>query len=88
MSGVPVGVQRATPVMMTTGWPREVTRTAPTVHWPVTQGPLPAGGTKAQPATTYGAAMVVMGMPETKTRGTGAVGWAWPAWAQRTMAPT
>jgi len=47
--------------MMTTGWPSDVTRTAPTTHWAVTQGPLPPGGTKGHPAMVYGAAIVVMG---------------------------
>jgi hypothetical protein len=50
-SGVPVGTHVATPVMTTTGWPSDVTRTAPTTHCAVTQGPLPAGGAKAHPAT-------------------------------------
>ncbi|MBW0001711.1 MAG: hypothetical protein JO015_21655 [Verrucomicrobia bacterium] len=49
-SGVPVGVQVAVPLTIATGWPSEVTRSAPTVHWAVTHGPLPAGGTKAHPA--------------------------------------
>jgi hypothetical protein len=39
----------------------EVTLTAPTTHCAVTHGPLPAGGTKAHPATLYGAAIVVTG---------------------------
>ena len=41
-------------------------------------GPLPAGGTHAHPATEYGATMVATGMPETKTTGLGAVGSACP----------
>src|SRR5271169_3539235 len=85
--GVPVGAQTEVPVIMATGWPFEMTMVAPTTHWPVTQGPLPAGGTKAQPAMAYGAAIVAMGMPETKTVGLGAVGTAWPPCEQRTVAP-
>jgi hypothetical protein len=50
-SGVPVGVQVDMPVMITTGCPSEVTRTAATVHCPVTHGPLPPGGMNGQPAT-------------------------------------
>jgi hypothetical protein len=49
--GVPVGTQVAIPVMIATGCPSENTRNAPTVHWAVTQGPLPAGGAKAHPTT-------------------------------------
>ena len=49
--GVPVGAQIDTPVMIATGWPLAKTWVAPTIHWPVTQGPLPAGGTNAHPAT-------------------------------------
>ncbi len=87
-SGVPVGAQTDTPVMMTSGWPSDTTRTAPTTHWPVTHGPLPAGGTKAQPATAYGAAIVATGMPDTNTRGLGTVGTACPPCEQSTVAPT
>ena len=74
--------------MMTSGCPSESTRTAPTIHCPVTHGPLPAGGTKAQPATAYGAAIVATGMPDTITLGLGAVGTAWPPCEQSTVAPT
>jgi hypothetical protein len=35
---------------------------------------LPTGGTKAHPATTQGAAMVAIGIPETITTGLGTVG--------------
>jgi hypothetical protein len=73
-SGVPVGTQVATPVMIVTGCPSDSTRVAPTTHCAVTHGPFPPGGTNAHPATTYGAAMVVMGEPETVTRGLGTVG--------------
>jgi hypothetical protein len=48
---VPVGVQTACPVFSNTGWPSTNTLVDPTVHWAVTQGPFPAGGTKAHPAT-------------------------------------
>jgi hypothetical protein len=50
-NGVPVGMQVAMPVIITTGWPSDITCTEPITHWAVTQGPLPAGGTKAHPAT-------------------------------------
>jgi hypothetical protein len=60
--GVPVGAQIPTLLMMTKGWPFDVTRTEPTVQVPETQGPLATmGGGKAQPATTYGPAMVTVG---------------------------
>ena len=75
-SGVAVGTELDIPVMMATGCPCESTMVAPTTHWPVTHGPLPAGGTKVHPATAYGAAMVAIGMPETKTTGLGTVGTA------------
>jgi hypothetical protein len=87
MSGVPVGTQVAIPVMMATGWPCDSTCCAPIIHCAVAQGPLPAGGTKGQPAMLYGAAMVAMGMPLTMTTGLGVVGIAWPPCAQRTTAP-
>jgi hypothetical protein len=48
---------------------------------------LPAGGTKAHPATAYGAAIVATGMPETSTTGLGAVGNACPPCEQSTVAP-
>jgi hypothetical protein len=73
---------------MTSGWPVDVTRVAPTDHCPVTHGPLPPGGTNAHPATAYGAAIVVAGMPETITRGLGTVGTAWPPCEHSTVAPT
>jgi len=75
------------PVMMATGCPIEVTLIAPTTHWAVTQGPLPAGGANAHPATAYGAAIVAIGMPVSVTRGLGAVGMAFPPCEQRTVAP-
>jgi hypothetical protein len=73
--------------MMATGWPCDITCTAPTTHCPTTQGPLPAMGTNGHPATAYGAAMVAIGIPETKTHGLGTVGTACPPWAQVTTAP-
>jgi hypothetical protein len=66
----------------------EVTNREPTTHWPVTHGPLPTGGTKAQPAMAHGAAMVVMGMPLTSTKGLGTVGIAMPPWEHKTIDPT
>ena len=44
---------------------RRARASAPTIHWPVTHGPLPPGGTNAQPATAYGAAIVATGCPLT-----------------------
>jgi hypothetical protein len=68
-SGVPVGTHMAIPVMMSSGWPSEVTRTAPTAQCAVTQGPLPAGGGgMAHPATAHGAESVATGIPLTSTR--------------------
>src|SRR5580693_1892294 len=87
MSGVPVGTHVATPVRIATGWPSDITCTAPTIHCAVTHGPFPAGGTNAQPATVHGAAMVAIGMPETMTRGLGTVGIACPPCAHITVAP-
>jgi hypothetical protein len=52
-SGVPVGAQIAWLSSNNKGWPFEVTRKAEVMNWPVTQGPLAAGGGgNAQPATT------------------------------------
>jgi len=76
--GVPVGTHTETPVRMATGCPIDKTCTAPTTHCAVTQGPLPGGGTKAHPATAYGAAMVAIGIPETITHVLGTVGIACP----------
>lgn len=87
ISGVPVGAQTLTLSCSTTGWPPAVTRTAATVYWAVTQGPLPAVGTKVQPATVHGLAMVTTGWPDTVTRGKGVVGKACPAWEHMTVAP-
>src|SRR5947207_1057973 len=79
ISGVPVGAQIAWLSNSRTGWPRAITRVAEETNCAVTQGPLPAlGGGIAQPATTYGAAMVTTGWPLTMTRGTVTVGWAEP----------
>jgi hypothetical protein len=86
--GVPVGTQTETPLNMATGWPFEVTKSEPRIHWPVTHGPLPTGGTNAQPAMAYGAAMVAMGIPDTNTNGLGTVGTAMPPCAHVTTAPT
>jgi hypothetical protein len=74
ISGVPVGAQIAWLSRRTTGTPPAVTRVAAVTHCAVTQGPLPPGGTKAHPATVYGAACVATGCPPTVTRGNGEVG--------------
>jgi hypothetical protein len=87
VSGVPVGVHMDVPVIITSGWPSEVTREAPKSHCAVTHGPLPVGGAKAHPATLQGALVVVAAMPETMSRVLGTVGVAWPPWAQITVAP-
>jgi len=51
--GVPVGAQMEVLDCSSTGCPPANTRVAPTSHWPVTQGPLPAvGGGMLQPAIT------------------------------------
>lgn len=68
----------ATPLMTTSGWPREVTRVVPVIHCAVTQGGMKAGGTPGQPATVHGAEMTREGMLLSVTRGLGAVGMACP----------
>ena len=88
VTGVPFGTQTAWLSTRTSGWPPEVTRGAPVIHCAVTHGVGDPAVTIGQPATTYGAATVVVGMPLTSTRGLGVVGWAWPPWAQSTVAPT
>ena len=66
MVGVPVGVQIAWLSNSSSGKPLDVTRTDPMRNCAVTQGPLAAGGGgRAQPATTYGAESVMVGMPDT-----------------------
>src|SRR5262249_60616014 len=86
VSGVPVGAHTATPLCTSTGTPPASTRAAPMTHWAVTQGPPEAGG-NGQPATAYGDDRVVIGWPDTSTRGKGARGVACPACAQMTVAP-
>jgi hypothetical protein len=86
--GVPVGTHVDTPDRIATGCPFDVTCTAPTTHMPVTQGPLPAGGANAHPATAHGPAIVTIGIPDTNTVGLGTVGVATPPCAQETTAPT
>src|SRR5260370_20083429 len=80
-------MQIETPGIRGNGCPCETTRTVPTIHCPVTHGPLPAIGTKAQPAITYGAVMVAAGIPETSTTGLSAVGTACPPCEHSTVAP-
>jgi len=51
--GVPVGAQTDGLELSRTGTPPASTRTAGVVNWPLTHGPLAAGGGgKAQPAMT------------------------------------
>jgi len=76
-------VQVAVPVMITTGWPSDITRTAPAVHFAVTHGPLPVGATSGHADTRYGAAMVTIAMFDTITRVLISVGDACPPWKQR-----
>jgi hypothetical protein len=53
----------------------EVMRVAAVVHWPVTHGPLAAGGVgRVQPATMYSPVTKTVGCPETNTRVLTAVG--------------
>src|SRR5688500_13827498 len=87
ISGVPVGAQTAKPVWMARGWPIAITRIAPTIHCPVTQGPPETGG-HGHSAIPYGAEIVATGWPLPITRGTGTVGTAWPPCAHSTTAPT
>ena len=82
-----MGADTEPPLITAKGCPCDNTRTAPTTHCAVTHGPLPAGGTKAHPATICGGAMVAAGMPETSTTGLRAVGDACPPCEQSTVAP-
>jgi hypothetical protein len=63
----------AAPDCTVNGWPMDVTRRVPSIHWPMTQGGS-GGGTSGQPATTHGALIVAVGMPITSTLGFGTVG--------------
>lgn len=77
--GVPVGAQSDALALTKTGAPIARTRVAGVVNWPMTQGPLPAGGGgKAQPAITYGVPATTTGWPLTSTRGTLIAGVACP----------
>jgi hypothetical protein len=73
-SGVPFGAQRAWLSRSSTGCPFDVTRVAAVVHVAVTHGDGAPLTLNAQPATTYGAVIVVIGCPLASTRGLGAVG--------------
>ena len=75
INGVPVGAQMAWLSINSTGTPSTKTRVALSTNCAMMQGPFAAGGGgKAQPATTYGAAIVTTGWPLTRTLGSGAVG--------------
>lgn len=52
-SGVPFGVQVASPPTMTIGWPFEVTRVVPVSHWAVTHDGMPDGGMPGQSAIVH-----------------------------------
>jgi len=79
MVGVPVGTQRAWLENSNSGCPLETIRTDPVMNCAVTQGPFAAGGGgNAQPAITYGADSVTVGIPDTTTRGFTTVGCACP----------
>jgi hypothetical protein len=56
----------AVPVEIVSGWPFEVTRVVPVVHWAVVHGP-PACGGLGQPAMVHGEAIVAVGFPPTVT---------------------
>jgi hypothetical protein len=86
INGVPVGIQIATPLCTTNGWPLDVTLTVPTAHCAVTQGGN-GGGTSGHPATSHGMDANAVGCALTITRGFGAVGTAWPPWLHITVAP-
>jgi hypothetical protein len=84
--GVPVGAQVAWLLWKSKGWPLDVTRVVPVIHWAVTHGPFAAGGGgSAQPVITQGADCVTVGWLLTLTRGLGAVARAGPAWEQFTV---
>src|SRR5581483_8517725 len=86
VSGVAVGTPVATVDCSNTGIPPAVTRTAPTSHGAVTQGPLPPWGTNGQPVIRCGRAMGATGLPLTVTRANGTIGCACPPWAHITKA--
>ncbi|MDP5279838.1 hypothetical protein Q9Q95_12965 [Sphingomonas sp. DG1-23] len=78
-SGVPVGAQSDVLDWTISGWPFDSTRVVPVSHWPVTHGPLAAGGGgKAQPVTVIVVAIVMLGTPPKVTRAFTAVGIALP----------
>jgi hypothetical protein len=86
--GVPVGEQMAWLSSSNTGTPLAKTRVAEVTYWPVTQGPLAAGGGgSVHPITPKGLVNGTIGWPPTNTRGFGVVGVACPAWAHFTVAP-
>lgn len=88
-SGVPLVTQTEMPSLNRTGWPKDVTLSEAVTNVAVTHGPFAAGGGgKAQPATTYGEAIVTIGCPETKTVGIGTTGCAWPPCEHKTCAPS
>src|SRR3954468_12233163 len=84
--GVPGATHVEVPAIVATGVPPASTRTAPVIHWPVTQGGF-GEPVSAQPAITYVDASVTMGCPDSSTRGNGAAGVACPACEHITTAP-
>jgi len=78
-SDVPVGTHTAWLSDKRSGCPFDVTRTADVMNRAATHGPFAAGGGgSGQPAITYGGVGITVGIPDTVTRGFGAVGCAWP----------
>src|SRR5262245_48414619 len=65
ISGVPFGAQIAWLSSSSNGWPLEVTRVAAVTHCAVTHGDGAPETLNAQPATTYGAAIITVGWPPT-----------------------
>src|SRR5690606_31340011 len=82
-----VGAQTLVEDCRTAGAPSISTRLAATMKVALTQGPLPDGGTKPQPATLHGEACATAGCPDRNTRAEGAVGSACPPCVQVTAAP-
>jgi hypothetical protein len=77
IAGVPVGMQVAWLLWISSGCPFESTRVVPVVHCAVTHGPLPfGGGGKVHPEIVNGAVCATVAMPPTVTRWLVTVGWA------------
>jgi hypothetical protein len=88
LTGVPLGTHTAWLSISSSGWPVDVTRVAPIIHWAVTQGVGAPLVTIGQPEIANGAAIVTVGEPLTVTRVFGTVACACPPWLHITVAPT